>query len=244
MTELNQIERIKIKLTLAKNTDCFFEVFGASSHKYIIGKPIDSEKISDFEKKYNLTLPLEYKKFLTLIGNGGINYENSVVGNSCAGPGYGIFELGHFYQFITEPSLKYHEKEPFFNENMTEENWMKIYDEIEDNVSDEEYENILGKAYSRILNIGYSGCSNYLSIILNGKNSSRVIESYEEIEYCPRLFQEMNYLDWYENWLDRIISGEEIWKSDFFSQSETESNIVQQFVSDLDDEYWQFKRLG
>jgi hypothetical protein len=244
MKEQNQIDSIKIKLRLAKNTDYFFEVFGASSHKYILGNPLSSVKLDEFETKYNLNLPFCYKQFLLQIGNGGLIYDNSVVGNSGAGPDYGIFELGHPFQFIVEPKLKYLENDSFFNEHMTEEEWIKIYDEMNENISDEEYDKLVAKAYSGILNIGYSGCSGYLGIILNGKNTGRVIETYEEIEYCPRLFEEANFLDWYENWLDRIISGKQIMSNDFISQSETEKYLVNEFITNIDDEYWQFKKLG
>ncbi len=58
-----QIKRIKIKLRLAKNTDIFFEVFGTSSHKYVLDKPLEIEEVKNFETKYNITLPIEYKKF-------------------------------------------------------------------------------------------------------------------------------------------------------------------------------------
>jgi len=34
------------------------------------------------------------------------------------------------------------------------------------------------------------------------------ISIYDEIEYCPQFAVEINFLDWYENWLDSIISGQ------------------------------------
>ncbi|GGG38739.1 hypothetical protein GCM10011344_44560 [Dokdonia pacifica] len=244
MNSLNQIKRIKIKLGLAKNTDTFFEVFGATSHQYVLDTPILTNELSNFENTYNITLPKAYKLFLTEIGNGGLEYKNSVVGNSGAGPDYGIFKLGHPFHFIVEPSSKYLEKEPFFNENTTVEKWEGIQDKMDDNISDEDYDKEIAEAYSGILNIGYSGCSGYLGIVINGKNKGRLVVTYDQIEYCPSFFEENNFLDWYENWLDRIISGEEIMKNDFISQSEKEKDIVTQFISNIDHEYWQFRRLN
>ncbi len=244
MDGLNQIERIKVKITLAKNTDFFFEVFGASSHKYILDSPLDLYELNDFEKAYNITLPDSYKIFLSKIGNGGLEYKKSVVGNSGAGPGYGIFKLGHHNHFIGDPSLKYLEKEPIFNESTTQEEWDKIYDEMDDNISDEDYDKELAKGYFGILNIGFSGCSGYLGIILNGKNAGRVVHTYDEIEYCPHFSEEMNFLDWYENWLDGIISGESIMGNTRKLPEKSEESIVNKFISDIDDNYWKFKRLG
>lgn len=241
MAELNQIERVKIKLRLAKNTDSFLEVFGAASHKYTLGKPIKIQSINDFENNYNIKLPETYKKFLTEIGNGGLEYKNSVVGNSGTGPDYGIFKLGHPHHFIVDPSLKYLEKEPFFNENTKEDKWEKIYDEMDDNISDEDYDIEVAKAYSGILNIGFSGCSSYIGIILNGKNKGRIVHTYDEIEYCPHFSKETNFLDWYENWLNEIISGKIIKQNG--STNESEESCINRFTSDKEP-YWKFVSLS
>ncbi len=229
MIALNQIERIKIKLRLAKNTDSFLEVFGASSHKYILNKPIKNQSINDFENKYNIKLPEAYKKFLTEIGNGGLEYPNTVVSNSAAGPDYGIFRLGHEHHFIVKPSLKYLERKPFFDENMKEDEWEKVYDRMDDNISDEDYDIEVAKAYSGILNIGFSGCSGYLGIILTGENKGRIVHTYDEIEYCPHFSKETNFLDWYENWLDEIISGKSISYKGL--KNEKEESCVSWFLS-------------
>jgi len=241
MDELNQIERIKVKLRLAKNTDTFFEVFGASSHKYILNSPMDIQEINDFERTYNLTLPDTYKTFLSEIGNGGLEYKNSVVGNSGAGPDYGIFKLGHPFHFIVDISLGYLENEPFFNENTTEKEWNKIYDEMDDNISDEDYDKEVAKAYSGILNIGFSGCSGYLGIILNGKNKDRIVHTYDEIEYCPHFSDEINFLDWYENWLDEVISGKRIKQTGFTNESE--ESCINGFLN-RKESYWKFVSLA
>ena len=241
MNKLNQIERIKIKLRLAKNTDSFLEVFGASSHKYILDSPLSTQEILNFEKQYKITLPNAYKKFLSEVGNGGLEYKNSIVSNCSAGPDYGIFKLGHPQQFITAPSLKYLEKESFFNNNTTEQEWIKIDNEMDDNISDDDYDKKLGEAYSGILNIGYSGCTAYSGIIVNGINKGRIIGTYAEIEYCPHFFEETNFLDWYENWLCEIISGKRIKQKGFTNK--TEESCLNRFLSDKEP-YWKFVSLS
>ena len=52
-------------------------------------------KIVDFEKKYHIQLPHEYKLFLTEIGNAGESFSNSA-----AGPFYGIYPFGEHYQLF------------------------------------------------------------------------------------------------------------------------------------------------
>jgi hypothetical protein len=54
-------------------------VFGAKLHDYKLQPPLDIKVISDFESEKNITFPLDYKYFITEIGNGG------------AGPKYGLF---------------------------------------------------------------------------------------------------------------------------------------------------------
>jgi hypothetical protein len=213
MQNLNQVERIKIKLNLAKNTDSFFEVFGADSHKYRLDSPIDIKEVETFEKKYNISLPEEYKIFLTQIGNGGYEHK-SQVGNSGAGPNYGIYKLGDKHQFCmgnsANPTLEYLTKEPFFNSKTTKEEWEKISENMSENITDDEYDKEFERVYSGILTISACGCAGYTGIMLSGENKGRIVYIYDELEYCPQFAQEANFLDWYENWLDLIIVGQKI----------------------------------
>ncbi|MDR2967013.1 MAG: SMI1/KNR4 family protein [Methanobacteriaceae archaeon] len=207
MKDLNQVERIKIKLNLAKNTDSFFEVFGADSHKYRLDAPINIKEVEIFEKNYNISLPDGYKVFLTQIGNGGNEY-NSVTGNSGTGPDYGIFKLGHKYHFMANPTSNYLEKPPFFNSKTTKEDWDKISENMPENIHDDEYVKELGRVYTGIFAIGFCGCCGFNGIMLSGEDTGRIVHITDEIEYCPQFAKEANFLDWYENWLDSIISGQ------------------------------------
>lgn len=51
-------------------------------HRYRLEAPLAVDEVADFERKYGITLPEDYRQFLTQLGNGG------------AGPDYGIFPLG------------------------------------------------------------------------------------------------------------------------------------------------------
>lgn len=209
MDDLNQVERIKIKLRLAKNTDSFLEVFGANRHKYRLDSPADISEVEAFEQKYNISLPEGYKVFVTQVGNGGYQSQ-SQVGNSGAGPSYGIYKLGYKNHYIADIELGYLAKEPFFTTKTTKEDWAKISDNISEDITDDEYEKEFARVYSGILTIGASGCAGFMGIMLSGENVGRVIHIYDELEYCPAFAEESNFLDWYENWLDSIISGQRI----------------------------------
>jgi hypothetical protein len=57
-------------------------VFGADVHGFRLNPPLPEADVTAFETVHNVSLPYDFRQFLTDIGNGG------------AGPFYGIFPLG------------------------------------------------------------------------------------------------------------------------------------------------------
>jgi len=51
-------------------------------HRYRLETPLAADKLATFERQHGITLPHDFRQFLTQLGNGG------------AGPDYGIFALG------------------------------------------------------------------------------------------------------------------------------------------------------
>lgn len=197
-----QIDRIETKLKVAKKTDNKFKVFGASSHKYLINQPIGEKQISDFEKEYNIVLPDCYVVFLTKIGNGGCSYFQSA-----AGPFYGIYPLG---ENINELADKIYLSNPVtIYPSMTDKYWTELTQRIEEDeeMSDEEYDREVGQIYSGILPIGSQGCTYLHGLILNGEYQGKVVNLDLDFQK-PRFTFENNFLDWYERWLDEVISGD------------------------------------
>ncbi|QGK74755.1 SMI1/KNR4 family protein [Flavobacterium sp. SLB02] len=202
MEELNQIERIKKKLLIAKNTDKDLKVFGADSHKYFLGETANSDQILKFEKDYNLELPEDYKAFLLHIGNGGISYADSA-----AGPGYGIYPLGkNVDEFISENAKQYLKEDCKLYPEMTDHFWADLNKNIEEDedISDEAFEEELGKIFSGLLPVGTQGCTYYHALVLNGEFKGRIV-NVDIDRQKPYFAFESNFLDWYERWLDGII---------------------------------------
>jgi len=184
-----QIERIKEKLTLAKKKDANCKTFGASSHRYEVHSEKDIEKL---ESVFNIELPADFKYFLTEIGFG-------------AGPDYGIYSVDAMLT-LTE---NYDTFKPciLFSEKWSYDNWDENIEELEETIVN--HQDILEKVYAGTLTIGTSGCSGYFGIILNGKHTGKVFLYNTELDY-PYLTFEDNFIDWYENWLDDVISGRAI----------------------------------
>ena len=191
-----QIKRIKEKLCLAEKADTDLKAFSAEAHKYKINPPLPLEKITAFENEYGVKLPADYAAFLTLFGNGG------------AGPYYGIYPLGeHLNEFVDDfkaamklPCLLY--------PRMSDEYWNGIiacFDD--DDMSDEEYDEKINSLYGGLLPLGTQGCSYCHALVLRGEHAGKVVNIDVDMQKPTFTFED-NFLDWYERWLDEIISGD------------------------------------
>lgn len=58
------------------------KIFGADVHGFELNPPLKESAVAKFEARYKVRLPADYRRFLCVLGNGGV------------GPYYGIFKLG------------------------------------------------------------------------------------------------------------------------------------------------------
>lgn len=218
---MNQVQRIKEKLELAKKADPQLKAFGASSHQYSIHSPVNAEEIQLFEREYGITLPLSYKTFLLEIGNGGRSFRESA-----AGPYYGIYPLGNSIDELVYESVTHLQKDCVLYPGLTEETWEQMAEKDPEEL------------YAGILPIGSQGCTYIHGLVLNGPHTGKVV-NLDLDGQRPKFTFEKNFLDWYERWLDETISGELInsevsWFG--FTMKGTEEELVNCFIS-IDDSY-------
>jgi hypothetical protein len=76
------LQRIRAKLQQLRTRDVALAQFGANEHGYRIGRPLTPAELQAHEQRMGVSLPDEYRRFLTELGHGG------------AGPYYGLFTLG------------------------------------------------------------------------------------------------------------------------------------------------------
>ncbi|MDM1363212.1 SMI1/KNR4 family protein [Myroides marinus] len=201
-----QINRIKDKLATIKEYDKDYNVFGADSHEYTIGKVVSEQEIKDFEQTYNINLPEAYVAFLTQIGNANISEE--AYANSAAGPYYGIYPLGEGLDDLGVEDVERFTSYPcLLRLDMTEEQWIALSESTrEEGISDEVYYERMGNLFGGLLPIGTQGCAITTCLILTGEYKGRIV--YLNEDYQPIFAHEDSFLDWYERWLDEIISGD------------------------------------
>ena len=78
---MERIKDISNKIRELKNLDRLYSTFGSNRHKYELNKPKTEVEIKEFEMANNISLPIEYRDFIKIIGNGG------------AGPYYGLEKI-------------------------------------------------------------------------------------------------------------------------------------------------------
>lgn len=75
------LDQIKRNWYDIKRQDSGQQVFGAFMHHYNFNKALSETEVESFEKKFNFTLPAEYRAYISHIANGGI------------GPFYGMYSF-------------------------------------------------------------------------------------------------------------------------------------------------------
>lgn len=149
MSKLNEvIDKVDLLRRLDKNLD----IFGSSTHNYILNPTLTEKQLKEYEKKYTLDIPFEYREFLNKIGNGG-----------CGGF-YGLLSLED------NEDIKVHPEKEFKFTDDKSLNLMKIIDSISEKIDintfedeeDEIYEEIMSKlldeATSGIKVLCHEGC--------------------------------------------------------------------------------------
>ena len=211
-----QLHRIQQKLAEAKAADKDLEVFGASSHKYHLNPPVSEAEVLAFEKKYGVSLPEDYRAFVQTIGDAKAQKLDTM-----AGPYYGLYAFGTQVNDLVYNQTETYLKAPCaLSPDMTQEEWESLSDPLltDEEEEDEEEEGYVievednyieecGKVFGGLLPLGSQGCTYYHALVLNGKYAGRIVNVDLDLAQ-PKFAFETNFLDWYERYLDEVISGQ------------------------------------
>ena len=215
-----QLQRIQQKLSQARAADKDLEVFGASSHKYHLNPPVSEAEVLAFEEKYGVSLPEDYRAFVQTIGDA-----NAQKLETIAGPYYGLYAFGTQVDDLLYEGSEIYLKAPCaLSPDMTKEEWEALSDPLlmseeddEDFEEDEEEGYVIevednyfaerAKVFGGLLPLGSQGCTYYHALVLKGKYAGHVVNVDLDLAQ-PKFAFEANFLDWYERYLDEVISGQ------------------------------------
>jgi len=214
----SQISRIIKKLDALKKKDTQFTTFGSETHRYKLNKPKSENELLEFEARHGIKLPDGYRAFLKRIGNGG------------AGPYYGLEPLEDSTsddldrpvdkEWI-DPSKPFKFIEPW-----------NVNEEDSTDFNEEEY--FSKELMNGALKISNFGCGISLIVIVNGTEYGNIWvddRGNDQGIYPDPYFKNngrINFLDWYEFWLDDSLKKINIDKSVNFS---LEESIKQKFLN-------------
>ena len=203
-----QLLRIQQKLAQAKAADKNLEVFGADAHQYHLNPPVSEAEVLAFEKKYGVQLPECYRAFMLTIGDAKAKKSDFI-----AGPYFGLYAFGTSVDSLLYEKIETYLKAPCnLSPDMTQEEWETLSDpllpsEEEEEEDDDKYFAELAKVFGGLLPLGSQGCTYEHALVLNGKYAGRVVNV--DLDFAqPKFAFETNFLDWYERYLDEVISGQ------------------------------------
>ena len=204
-----QLHRIQQKLAQAKEADKNLEVFGADAHQYHLNPPVSEVEVLAFEKKYGVQLPECYRAFMLTIGDAKAKKSDFI-----AGPYYGLYAFGTSLDSLLYEKTETYLKAPCnLSPDMTQEEWETLSDpllpseEEEEEEDDDKYFAERAKVFGGLLPLGSQGCTYEHALVLNGKYAGRVVNVDLDL-LQPKFAFETNFLDWYERYLDEVISGQ------------------------------------
>ena len=203
-----QLHRIQQKLAQAKAADKNLEVFGADAHQYHLNPPVSEAEVLAFEKKYGVQLPECYRAFILTIGDAKAKKLDFI-----AGPYFGLYAFGTSVDSLLYEKIETYLKAPCnLSPDMTQEEWETLSDpllfsEEDEEDNDDKYFAERAKVFGGLLPLGSQGCTYEHALVLNGKYAGRVVNVDLDLAQ-PKFAFEANFLDWYERYLDEVISGQ------------------------------------
>jgi len=207
------------KLDRLRAADRGYSIFGSDHHRYVLRPPLPAEKVAALEARHGVTLPEDYRVFLTEVGNGG------------AGPYYGLLPLGE--QDDGGTSCKWEEGSlvgdiaaPFRHEgpwNLPEEFWAQA-PEWSDDMPEEEQDRLMEEWDDRLeteywapaimngaIPICHLGCALRHWLVVTGTRRGEVWYDHRVDEggigpLIGTTDQPVTFETWYMGWLDEGLA--------------------------------------
>jgi hypothetical protein len=192
----DRLEQIATKLRTAARGQ--FQPFGAESHGFRRRRRLTEPQVAAFEGRHVVTLPPEYRAFITGVANGG------------PGPGYGLYSLAESVDaergrvpddFLRTPFRHRGAYNPLDDPKLAAF-WRRV-EEGEIDV-DEDRRWVYMTAGTLVL--CHEGCGILHLLVVTGPTRGQmwVDDRCNEQGLFPL---EVGFFDWYERWLDSTLAG-------------------------------------
>jgi hypothetical protein len=205
---IEEAERIISDLTLLRSSGS--SVFGGDAHKFRLKPAMDERSLSQFEASHGVSLPSDYRTFLTYIGSGG------------AGPYYGLFDFG--WMDHNHTVKRWHEGDGFVGVLRQpfsySEHWNDLAGRPDSEMADsdedeywrlmEAFEERYYSAVDGAIPICHLGCALRHWLVVSGSEAGHVWDdSRADDEGFSPLSQpghdRVTFYLWYRTWLDEAL---------------------------------------
>jgi hypothetical protein len=180
-----------------------YKTFGSDTHKFKFNPRVAEGGIHTFEESHSITLPFDYKKFLTQIGNGG------------SGPAYGLLPLldWNFELDINDNNF-------LSTEFPHTDTWNSTKDfniDNDDYTETEEFQKWEEDYFSNrhitgSMRICHYGCAIYYLLVVTGINAGQiwVDDRANDCGIYPAISKlngkRLIFIEWYDDWLTESLS--------------------------------------
>jgi len=198
LTENSQ-KYIETELRKMRHADWRFKKFGSKSHRYRPNNKLVEKDILDFESKYSIRLPEDYRWYIANVGNGG------------AGPGYGLQTLQNsLLSFLDNPEQSTfldpsnpftitRERNPFLKRDNPD---FELFKDSESYQSDE--------WMNGVLRLSTYGCGIYINLVVNGEEFGNLwVDDRigDNGVYPYNASGSVSFGNWYARWLEDVTTS-------------------------------------
>ena len=171
-------------------------IFGAQEHHFQLGPPLAEHDVEGFERRHGIILPADYRAFLTRVGNGGPGRYGG------AGPYYGLLPLDRWDDALVEPERPgvLGAAFPVVPGAKFGTDWLNDACLLADG---EEW-------FPGAIALSHVGCGDMAVLVVTGPGRGRVAYT-QWAAQAPSYPPDLDFLAWYERWLDAATTGHDWW---------------------------------
>lgn len=173
--------------------------FGIKKQEMSYNPCLSEDKIAKFELEHSITLPKDYRLFISEIGNGGF------------GPGHGLLPLNKAvvdFKLRDRPNIPLNKEFPY--QNKWNEEWIASFDWDDDYPETEIVDEYISTDHiAGCLQISHMGHGCTFLLVVNGNEKGHIWfdgrADYSGLIPEVKDGQKMSFMEWYINYLDMEI---------------------------------------